>query len=383
MPGSSRRVRAMSDERPPPGRCASPGWRACRSTSTAPGCSSARSSRGPGGRTPATWARAARMRVRRAGIVVGILVAVLGHEVAHAVAARLLGFRVHRIVATLWGGHTAYDGTGTTPGRAAVIAVAGPLANLALAAHGQRDGRRPAVARIRSSRGSFMILNLLLAGVQPAARPPARRWPARAVAGLGGQRSPRPRAGRRRLVRPAARRGGRASATSSGPSPRATPTCSASASGWSWPGSSGRVRRRRCERAPLERLLAAGAPRGRHGRRWSSCRPSPRSASWSASAAGWWRSTSAASPRCCCPSRPRPRPTSRPCRPPRGWRPSSSRCPTSCVVELAPGDDAEPVLRAMATTGWGVVVVTSAGTVRGLVTSERLNAVAETVLGRN
>jgi hypothetical protein len=59
------------------------------------------------------------------------------------------------------------------------------------------------------------------------------------------------------------------------------------------------------------------------------------------------------------------------------------KVPDACVVELAPGDDAEPVLRAMATTGWGVVVVTSAGTVRGLVTSERLNAVAETVLGRN
>ena len=59
------------------------------------------------------------------------------------------------------------------------------------------------------------------------------------------------------------------------------------------------------------------------------------------------------------------------------------KLPEACVVELAPGDDAEPVLRAMATTGWGVVVVTSAGTVRGLVTSERLNAVAETVLGRN
>ena len=57
--------------------------------------------------------------------------------------------------------------------------------------------------------------------------------------------------------------------------------------------------------------------------------------------------------------------------------------PDGCVVELAPGADAEPVLRAMATTGWGVVVVTSGGTVRGLVTSERLNAVAEAVLGRN
>ena len=69
-------------------------------------------------------------------LVVGMLVAVLGHEVAHALAARLLGFRVHRIVATLWGGHTAYDGTGTTPGRAALVAVSGPAANVALAAGG-------------------------------------------------------------------------------------------------------------------------------------------------------------------------------------------------------------------------------------------------------
>jgi putative heme iron utilization protein len=59
------------------------------------------------------------------------------------------------------------------------------------------------------------------------------------------------------------------------------------------------------------------------------------------------------------------------------------RLPDECVVELAPGDDAEPVLRAMAGTGASVVVVTSAGAVRGLVTSERLNTVAESVLGRN
>ena len=59
------------------------------------------------------------------------------------------------------------------------------------------------------------------------------------------------------------------------------------------------------------------------------------------------------------------------------------KVPDDCLVELAPGSDAEPVLRAMASTGWGVVVVTSAGTVRGVVTSERLNAVAERVLGRN
>lgn len=53
-----------------------------------------------------------------AWLVVVILVAVLGHEIGHAAVARMLRFRVHRIVATLWGGHTTYDGTGATPGRA-------------------------------------------------------------------------------------------------------------------------------------------------------------------------------------------------------------------------------------------------------------------------
>ena len=42
----------------------------------------------------------------------------------------------------------------------------------------------------------------------------------------------------------------------------------------------------------------------------------------------------------------------------------------------------EPVLRALATTGQPLVVVTGSGEVRGLVTAERLNAVAGAVLGR-
>lgn len=95
-------------------------------------------------------------------LVVGILTAVLGHEIAHAVAGRMLGFRVHRIVATLWGGHTSYDGTGSTPGRAAVIAVSGPLANLALAGLGL-----VASATLRWPASEFAwsvtVLNLLLA----------------------------------------------------------------------------------------------------------------------------------------------------------------------------------------------------------------------------
>lgn len=95
-------------------------------------------------------------------LVVGILAAVLGHEVAHAVAGRLLGFRVHRIVATLWGGHTSYDGTGITPGRAAVVAVAGPLANLALAALGYAAWLALPWP-LSEFAWSFLFMNLLLA----------------------------------------------------------------------------------------------------------------------------------------------------------------------------------------------------------------------------
>lgn len=67
------------------------------------------------------------------GYALTLLAAVLVHEGAHAAAARALGLEVHRVVADLWGGHTAYDGRTVTPGTAAVIAVCGPLSNLALA----------------------------------------------------------------------------------------------------------------------------------------------------------------------------------------------------------------------------------------------------------
>jgi Zn-dependent protease len=69
-------------------------------------------------------------------LVVAIFVAVVGHEVGHAVVARIAGFRVHRIVATVWGGHTAYDGSNATPGRTAVVALSGPAVNGAFAALG-------------------------------------------------------------------------------------------------------------------------------------------------------------------------------------------------------------------------------------------------------
>jgi Zn-dependent protease len=65
-----------------------------------------------------------------------LLFSVLAHEAAHAVVAKLLGFTVHRIVADFWGGHTAYHGEQHRPGPAALVAVAGPVANLALALAG-------------------------------------------------------------------------------------------------------------------------------------------------------------------------------------------------------------------------------------------------------
>jgi Zn-dependent protease len=62
-----------------------------------------------------------------------LLVAVLVHEAAHAIAARAYGLPVLRVVADLWGGHTAFESGRSTPGAAAVIAAVGPLANGVLA----------------------------------------------------------------------------------------------------------------------------------------------------------------------------------------------------------------------------------------------------------
>lgn len=62
-----------------------------------------------------------------------LLVSVLVHEAAHALVAQRVGFGVSRIVADFWGGHTAHDGAGGTPGRSAAVAVVGPLSNGVLA----------------------------------------------------------------------------------------------------------------------------------------------------------------------------------------------------------------------------------------------------------
>ncbi len=98
-----------------------------------------------------------------AWLVVSILVAVLGHEVGHALAARRLGFRVHQVVATVWGGHTSYDATGATPGRTALVALAGPLVNAVLAVAGLSLGWSDD-GDLGQFAWSFGLLNALLAG---------------------------------------------------------------------------------------------------------------------------------------------------------------------------------------------------------------------------
>lgn len=68
-----------------------------------------------------------------AAYAVALLLSVLAHEAAHAMAARAFGHRVHRVVADLWGGHTAFDATHGTAMTAAAIAVVGPMTNALIA----------------------------------------------------------------------------------------------------------------------------------------------------------------------------------------------------------------------------------------------------------
>jgi Zn-dependent protease len=56
------------------------------------------------------------------------------HETAHALVARARGQNVTELAVTLWGGHTAYTGRLGRPLDGFLVAVVGPLTNLALAA---------------------------------------------------------------------------------------------------------------------------------------------------------------------------------------------------------------------------------------------------------
>lgn len=96
-------------------------------------------------------------------VALGLLVAVLVHEAAHALAARHYGLPVVRVVADLWGGHTAYEAGHSTPGSAAVIAVVGPLANAGLAAAAWALSPLVPAGVPASLVGGFAFLNVALA----------------------------------------------------------------------------------------------------------------------------------------------------------------------------------------------------------------------------
>lgn len=65
-----------------------------------------------------------------------LLVSVLVHEAAHALVGQARGYVVDRIVADLWGGHTAYASSSGSPLSSALVAGVGPLSNLLLAGLG-------------------------------------------------------------------------------------------------------------------------------------------------------------------------------------------------------------------------------------------------------
>lgn len=91
-----------------------------------------------------------------------LLLSVLTHEAAHAVVARRFGYRVDRVVADLWGGHTVYDSSSSRPGSSAAIAVAGPLANLGLAAVGYLLQGTFGVGVVGLLLGALMLTNFFV-----------------------------------------------------------------------------------------------------------------------------------------------------------------------------------------------------------------------------
>lgn len=96
--------------------------------------------------------------------VVLLLVSVLFHEAAHALAARWRGQRVDRVVADMWGGHTVYDATATTPGTTALVAVVGPLTNLLIAGLGALAQPYAGTGTASQLLGATAYANLVVGG---------------------------------------------------------------------------------------------------------------------------------------------------------------------------------------------------------------------------
>ncbi|AMB40627.1 site-2 protease family protein [Arthrobacter sp. TES] len=67
------------------------------------------------------------------GYALLLAVSVLVHELAHALSAKAFKWPTDRIVLNLWGGHTQFQNFTSSPGRAVVVAMAGPASNFILA----------------------------------------------------------------------------------------------------------------------------------------------------------------------------------------------------------------------------------------------------------
>ena len=98
------------------------------------------------------------------GFAVLLLVSVFAHEASHAVVATLVGYRVNRVVADLWGGHTAYDSSSARPGASALVAIAGPAANALLAVMGWLAMPTDSFGIIPDLIGAVVWTNAVVAG---------------------------------------------------------------------------------------------------------------------------------------------------------------------------------------------------------------------------
>ncbi|MFI2562896.1 site-2 protease family protein [Paenarthrobacter sp. NPDC018779] len=67
------------------------------------------------------------------GYALLLAASVLVHELAHALSAKAFKWPTEKIVLNLWGGHTQFQNFTASPGRAVVVAMAGPASNFILA----------------------------------------------------------------------------------------------------------------------------------------------------------------------------------------------------------------------------------------------------------
>lgn len=97
------------------------------------------------------------------GVALVLILSVLLHEAAHAVAAHLSGATVDHIALTLWGGHTQYRGAPLGALSSIVVSLVGPLSNLLLAGLAHLAARSVESEAALAFWSACSLLNLALA----------------------------------------------------------------------------------------------------------------------------------------------------------------------------------------------------------------------------